>query len=116
MYHVFCREGTRQIDADRRAIARLTIDLYVAARLLDETVDHGESEPRPLAVRLGGKEGIEHFRQDIRCHADAGIADRQHDILPRLHIEGLARIFVVQEGVSELDGEDRKSTRLNSSH
>src|SRR3546814_19678155 len=27
---------------------------------------HGEAEPRPLAIRLGGKEGVEHFRQDIR--------------------------------------------------
>jgi hypothetical protein len=49
----------RQEQADGRADALLALDLDVAARLLDEAIDHRQAKARALPQRLGRVEGIE---------------------------------------------------------
>ena len=56
--------------------------LDVAARLLDEAVDHAQPEAGALAGRLGGEERLERALDHLRAHAGAGVADRDHDVLP----------------------------------
>ena len=55
----------------------------MAFGLAREAVDHREAEPGALPDRLGGEERIEGARLHGRRHADAGVGDRQADILAR---------------------------------
>ena len=86
----------RQIDLHRRAGARLAVDLDMALRLLDEAIDLAEPEPGAFAGRFGGEKRIERARRHVGRHADAGIGDREHDILARLHFRILPAIGVVE--------------------
>ena len=60
-----CRSSTGDVLADRSAAGRasrwcptdLAVDLHMAARLLDETVDHATGRGRCPCLRLGGEEG-----------------------------------------------------------
>src|SRR6185437_6022631 len=70
----------RQIHAHRRALAFFAVDLDMACRLLDEAVDHGETEPRALARALRGEERIEHPVEDRRRDAITGVAHGDHDM------------------------------------
>ncbi len=47
----------------------------MTARLGNDAVDRGKSQSRAFAQRLGGKERLEHLRQDFGRNAGAGIAD-----------------------------------------
>src|SRR5690242_4597510 len=67
--------GTRKIDLHRRTVAELRIDLHMTAGLLDETVDHRETEARAFADFLGREERLESARNRCRIHADAGVGD-----------------------------------------
>src|SRR5262249_36513094 len=67
--------GARQVDLDGRAVTFLAVDLDVAARLLDQPVDHAEAETGALADLLGGEERLEHLVHDGGGNAAAGVAD-----------------------------------------
>src|SRR3712207_8299831 len=47
-----------------------------------EAVDHGQAEPRALPERLGGEEGVEGAREDVRRHARARVGDADGHVLP----------------------------------
>src|SRR3982751_2207928 len=48
-----------QVNLERRALAHLAIDPYVAVALLDYAVDGGQAQSRSLAQFLGGEERLE---------------------------------------------------------
>ncbi len=50
-------------------MAHFGIDLHMAAGLLDEAIDHRETEARALAHRLGRDEGLEDPLQHLGRHA-----------------------------------------------
>jgi len=76
----------RQVDAQRGALADFGVDANLAARLLDEAVDHRQAEPGALADRLGGEERLEGTRDDGGRHAGAGIAHAQRQVFARGHV------------------------------
>src|SRR5258708_4829256 len=64
----------RQIDLHRRAMTDCAVDPDVAVRLLDEAVDHAETEPGTLADILGREERLEDAIQHVLRHALSGVA------------------------------------------
>jgi len=70
----------RQIQPDRRAVTFLAVGLDMAARLLDETIDHAQAEAGTLAELLGSEERLEHPVSDRRRNAGAVVAHRYHDV------------------------------------
>src|SRR5467141_474297 len=64
----------RQAEGERRAEARGAADVDLAAVLLDDPVDEGESEPGPL--RLGGEERLEDVGQVVGPDAFAAVGHR----------------------------------------
>src|SRR5262249_31576287 len=79
------RGGRRQMDRDDGALAERAIDGDAAAMQLGELADDGKAEagaaPRPLIdiVELG--KGLHQLRQILLGDADAGIDDRELDLL-----------------------------------
>src|ERR1700677_4594345 len=64
-------EGGREIDVEDRAFAWLGADVQTSVGLLQETMDDGQSQTRAFAGELGGKVGLEDFRQNVRGNAGA---------------------------------------------
>src|SRR5690606_18473966 len=64
----------RQIDAEGRALAHLAFGEDEASRLLDDAVDGGKAEPRPLPHFLGGEEGLEDLAEIFFRDADTRVA------------------------------------------
>jgi hypothetical protein len=62
-----------QVDLERRAAPGLTVDPDVAAALLHDPVDRRQPQPDPLALPLGGKEGLEDPGPGVRVHPDADV-------------------------------------------
>src|SRR6185437_639081 len=123
------RVAARQVEPDGRPAANLAVDLDVAVRLLDEAVDHAEAEPGALADLFGGEERLEHALQDLRRHADAGVADRQHHVFARhgsdihrgigfveLHVPGLdQQPAALRHGVARVDAKiDQRRLELRA--
>ena len=79
-------DRARHIEPHHGAVADLGLDARMAARLLDEAIDHAQSEAGALAHVLGGEERLEGACQHVRRHPDAGVADRDHHVLPRLDL------------------------------
>ena len=48
--------GERQVHLEHGAVSQFAVDPDVAAALLDDAVDGGQTKPRPLAFFLCGKE------------------------------------------------------------
>ncbi len=65
----------RQEDAEGRALAHLGVHRDPAVRLLDDAVDRGQAEARPLAHRLGGEEGVEDLVDHAGLDAGAVVGD-----------------------------------------
>ncbi len=90
-----------------------------AAGLLDDAVDHRQSEPGALAHLLGGEEGLEYLLQRLRRDAGAGILDLDQHIVAGLELAiaeagafgrgQVARphrqVAAVRHGVARVDGE-----------
>src|SRR5579871_1759024 len=71
----------RQVELERRAVADFAVDLHMAARLLNKSVDLRETEAGSVADALGCKERIERFRPDLGRHPRPGIRYGEHHIL-----------------------------------
>ena len=77
----------RQVELDRRALAELAVDLGMALGLAGEAVDHREAQPRALADRLGGEEGLERLARSrpAACRVPVSVTLIAH-VLPRLDV------------------------------
>ena len=100
---------SRQIQPNRGALARFAVDGDMAVGLLDQPVDHAESQTAALAGFLGGEERLESAFQRLGRHAHAGVADRQYDIRPGPHL-GLRRGVILFD--QDVGGFQRKSAAL----
>src|SRR5687768_2481720 len=67
----------RQVNLERGTESRLTVGPDVAAALLYDTVNHGQSQPTPLADSLGREERLEEVLHRLPIHPLAGVADHQ---------------------------------------
>ncbi len=74
---------TRQKQRHAGALVGLAVNSDMAARLLHEPVDHRQPQPRSLADRFGGEEGLEGPRDDTRWHARAIVGDADRHIVAR---------------------------------
>src|SRR5450755_3066024 len=61
----------------------ITIDFHVSAGLLDEAIDLRKAETGPSPHFLSCEEWVECLDCRLSRHANAGIADKYPDILPR---------------------------------
>ena len=64
-----------EVDRNRRALPNPASQMNVAARLLNEAIDHRQAEAGALAERLGREEGIKGARHCRRRHARAGVGN-----------------------------------------
>src|SRR5262249_3216338 len=95
-HRAFRLDGARQIKLDRGTVPGPAVYLDVPLRLLDEAVDHAETEPAALADALGREERLEGARGDLLRHSGAGVGHRQHDVLSRLQLVVLRRVGLVE--------------------
>src|SRR3546814_8943545 len=58
-----------QVDLHCRPVANFRIDLQVALRLFDETVNHAEAEAAALAHGLRGEKGFERLLYNLARHS-----------------------------------------------
>ena len=96
---------SRQVNPERRALPRLAVDPHVAAALLDNPVDGGQTQPGAFAFFLGREERLEQVGLGLGVHPAAGVAYPQHDVSARLDGHVGAGIVLVQLHVSRLDRE-----------
>ena len=74
-------------------LAFAALDAERAAGLAGDAVDLGEAEAGALAERLGREERLGRARGDLGAHAEAGVGDRDADIVAggEVGAVGLAR-------------------------
>ena len=90
--------GAGKVDRERRPASGLALDEDRTFTLLHDAVDGGETEPVPLAVRLGREERLEDMREHFARHADPGIFHPQTDPVP-----GLDTVVNRERGVVDVD-------------
>ena len=71
------------MDEHRGAGADLALDRHEPARLPREPVDLAQSQPRALADLLRREERFERALEHVGPHPDAGVASRDHHVVPR---------------------------------
>ena len=76
-------DEARQENAERRAGARLALAEDIAARLLDDAVDHRQAEAGALADLLGGEERLENLRAHVGRDAVSVVLDFDQHIIGR---------------------------------
>src|SRR5436305_1025515 len=86
----------RQVNLDSGSFADLAVDLYVAARLLDEAIDLAEAEARTFAYVLGGEKRVKSPRLHLGRHSDAVIGHGELNVLARHHFRLAGRIGVIE--------------------
>ena len=77
---IFAAIDSRKIGAESSAALRLAVDEDKAAALLHDAVHRGEAQAGALGA-LGGEERLEDARLGFAVHADAGVADGEHDVV-----------------------------------
>ena len=77
----------------------------MAAGLLHEAIDHAESEPGAVALRLRREERLEDLVDNVGRNSATGVGHRDHDVLARGHLGVAFGVVIVEEGISGLDGE-----------
>ena len=93
----------RQENAHARPLPRFAVDLNVPARLLDETIDHAETESGAGACRLGGEERLERAPAHLFRHARSRVGDRNQDIVPGANIRIRLRIVGIKTRMRDFD-------------
>src|SRR5437867_7617551 len=110
------RRDLREDDSERRPLAQFRRDVDRAAMGVHDALREREAQSGPLLLRFRREERLEEFLEDVRWHPWAGVVDDQRDRVAAVfdpHGHGPVRRGL--EGVLR-QIEDRKSTRLNSSH
>src|SRR6266576_4099130 len=73
---------TGKISAESRAALGLTVHEDVTAALLHDAIHGGKTKARPLRAFRGEKR-LKDASLGFTIHADAGVADGEHDVLTR---------------------------------
>src|SRR3546814_10852431 len=101
--------------ASERALARHRADFDAAAVVLDDAEHDRQTQAGPLANRLGRVERLEDALPHLLAHAAAGVEDADRDAVVfglRMQIDATLAF----DRLAGIGDQDRKSTRLNSSH
>src|SRR5436309_678943 len=85
-----------EIHFERCTLSGLAIDPDVAATLLDDSVDGGQSQAGPLSLLLGREEWLEEMRSGLLIHSAARIGYGQHHVRTGGNGRMLFRIFGAQ--------------------
>src|SRR5450756_1547769 len=96
---------TRGSSSTTRIVSRPPSILDVAVGLLDEAIDHAESETGPLADILGGKERLENTLQNRGGNAVPGIGHLHPDVISSGDFAGDANVTVVKNDIAGRDGQ-----------
>src|SRR6202012_867963 len=94
----------RQVHSECRTATLGALDPDMTTRLLDEAVDHRQSEAGALTDRLGGEERLQNPAESIVGHADTRITDTDHDVVAGFYLL-LAEALVA---VQDLTGRDNR--------
>src|SRR5258708_17205198 len=86
-YLEFCSLPESTVDGDQSAIA------------LDNGHHGGKTEAGSLSDLFRGEEGVEYFIQDFRWNTGTRIRNGECDIIPRLRIEILPRMSLVNDQI-----------------
>jgi len=70
-----------QVDFEARPLIGFTVNVYESGILLDNSVDHGKTEPGALTHSFGREKRFEYLRKDLFVHAAPVVAHREQDIL-----------------------------------
>lgn len=90
-----------EINGEGSSLPGFTANLDVAAALLDDAVDGGETEAGTVAAFLGGEKRLENTGESGIVHAAAGVADGENDEGAGLAIgESSGGVFVEIDGRS----------------
>ncbi|KAF1854083.1 hypothetical protein Lal_00005300 [Lupinus albus] len=109
------RFGTRQQQGDGGSLPPPAVDAQIAARLLDEAVDH--RQPQAGTEGLGREEGLHRAGQRLRRETGAGVGDADFQIIvgPDRLVEGLVALQLadadgdvepsaLRHGIARVDG------------
>ena len=80
-----------------------TVDVYVAAGLLDKPIDHRQSKAGILVRALGCKKRMKRFFKNLGRHASAIVGHRNHHMGARHDFRVFLRIFMVEMGKRGLE-------------
>src|ERR1041385_8677987 len=97
-------------------MANLAVHIYESPMVFDDPKYCRKPQSGSLANLLGSKERLEDLVEDFRRHACSCIMDGKKGIGPGPCLGMHAHILFIDTGVLDFDCQDRKSTRLNSSH
>jgi hypothetical protein len=75
----------RQVDAESGALAHFGFGIDIAARLLDDAIDHRQPEPGALADILGGEERLENLFHHLRRDSRALVGNLDQHVVADLH-------------------------------
>src|SRR5262249_57329700 len=73
--------AARQIERDGGALPDPALHVDHAPRLVGEAIDLAQAEAGALANLLGGEEWVEDLLDHLRRNADAGVAQRDLDVI-----------------------------------
>ena len=91
-----------QMNRERRALPQRAVDGDVAADLQHDAVDRREAEPGTAVRILRREERLEDARARLVGHADAGVADLEHDVAAR---RSTTRVALADVGVARRDAQ-----------
>src|SRR5438477_12476806 len=94
-----------EINPESRALSDFTTDGDMATVLLDDSEAGRETQARSFARRFGGKKWFKEVRFDLVAHADAGIGNRQHNVIARAQLWKTPQVVLVQHGIGSHNGE-----------
>ena len=95
----------RQIEFRGRSLSDPAVDADVAARLLDEAIDHAQAQTAALPHLLRRKERLERPFYDFGRHACSRVGDREQHVLSRRHFLVLLGVILIEQGIARLQRE-----------
>jgi len=104
---LLCGQGfvTGEVDLERRPPVAFAVHPDVSVALLDDAVDGGQAEPRPLSLFLGGEKRIEKALLRLFVHACPCVAHREHGVRAGGHHRVAGHVGIVQNHVARFDGD-----------
>src|SRR5689334_1299121 len=94
-----------QVNLETRAMTHFAVRPNIAARLLDDSINGGESKAGPFARRLGGEEGFEDPSFGFVVESDSAVANSYDNIVTRNDRLRLVQRCVVETRIVSLNGQ-----------